>query len=49
MLDEPTCGLDRHTGEQMLAGLLEFFADRTMLVITHDEYVAEMFKKKILL
>lgn len=49
LLDEPTCGLDRHTGEQMLAGLLEFFADRTMLVITHDEYVAEMFKKKILL
>ena len=49
LLDEPTCGLDRQTGEQMLAGLLEFFADRTMLVITHDEYVAEMFKKKILL
>lgn len=49
LLDEPTCGLDRQTGEKLLAGLLELFADRTMLVITHDEYVAAMFKKKILL
>lgn len=49
LLDEPTCGLDRQTGEKLLAGLLDLFADRTMLVITHDEYVAAMFKKKILL
>lgn len=47
LLDEPTCGLDRRTGERMLAGLLAAFAGRAMLVITHDEYVAEMFKKKI--
>ena len=47
LLDEPTCGLDRRTGERMLAGLLAAFAGRAMLVITHDEYVADMFKKKI--
>lgn len=47
LLDEPTCGLDRRTGERMLAGLLAAFAGRAMLIITHDEYVAEMFKKKI--
>lgn len=49
LLDEPTCGLDRQTAAAMLADLLTFFADRTLLVITHDEYVAEMFSKKIVL
>lgn len=49
MLDEPSCGLDRQAAERMLAGLLAVFADRTMLVITHDEYVADLFQKKILL
>lgn len=49
LLDEPTCGLDRHTAAAMLEGLLAAFADRTLLVITHDAYVAEMFNKKIVL
>ncbi|MGM9540620.1 amino acid ABC transporter ATP-binding/permease protein [Anaerovibrio sp.] len=49
LLDEPTCGLDRQTASCMMASLLAAFADRTMLVITHDEYVAEMFEKRILL
>lgn len=49
LLDEPTCGLDRQTAAAMLEGLLAAFADRTLLVITHDAYVAEMFNKKIVL
>lgn len=49
LLDEPTCGLDRQTASDMMTSLLAAFADRTMLVITHDEYVAEMFEKRIVL
>ena len=49
LLDEPTCGLDRQTASAMMESLLTAFADRTMLVITHDEYVAEMFEKRIML
>ncbi len=37
LLDEPFAALDEHTQEAVTRTLLEAFADRTVVVVTHDE------------
>jgi len=40
VLDEPTADLDPDTGSRLMEALLEAFAGRTVIVVTHDRRVA---------
>ena len=47
ILDEPTASLDRPTAEQVLSTLLRVFRGRTLVVITHQEYLLSHFQQVI--
>ena len=47
VLDEPTAGLDRATGEQLLADVLEAAPDKTVLLITHRRAEGARFEQVI--
>ena len=41
LLDEPTAGIDRQTAEKLLENIMHTFAERTILLITHDMELTE--------
>lgn len=48
LADEPTGNLDSHSGKIVLETLLKLNRDgRTILLITHDKYVAELAQRRI--
>lgn len=51
ILDEPTAGLDKNRGENLIDAVKNFCAkkNRTLIVITHDENISKKFSRKIYL
>jgi putative ABC transport system ATP-binding protein len=47
--DEPTANLDSKTGQDIIALMREFAADKAVIVATHDERISQMADKVILL
>ena len=41
LLDEPFSALDKETADKMLNLLLDFSADKTLILVTHDENTAQ--------
>ena len=49
LLDEPFAALDERTQEAVTRTLLEAFADRTVVVVTHDERGLDRFDRVLVL
>lgn len=49
LLDEPTAGLDAQTSVRLLQGILDACADKSLIIITHDERIADNMPRTITL
>ena len=49
LLDEPTAGLDAQTAERLLRQILDACTDKSLIIITHDEKVAQAMSRTITL
>jgi len=47
LLDEPTSSLDKHTGEILLKRIAEQIPYKTIIIITHNEHVAQVCHNQI--
>lgn len=45
LLDEPTCGVDRRTALKMIDNILKANREKTIIIITHEDFVAQRLNK----
>lgn len=48
LLDEPTCGVDEGTALKMIDNILGENPEKTIIIITHEDFVAERLNKVVL-